>query len=339
MSDLVMTGPPILGFKWDQLNREEEAGPARDFYPESRHQEPPGYLHGGLAAAAVVDAARILHAPAAAPTSVAVELRRLVPLGHDLRIIVTPSKETDFRGTLQHRHEPGWEADPVDAHVVGTARFAGPEPAPDIADVRELALVPPPEPQEHELFAGCFVCGQDNTLGLRFLPGWHADGRVVVSFYVDERFTEADRKGELSPLVMCALLSCPTFWVNKHVLDEAGRAGALLTDYAVRFHGSVQVGTNLRTIGIGGEPDAENLRGVSALVDERGDVFATASATWRLVDEMPAREPGAPTPPGEEMPLKGGRPEVRSPEDWGAPLPGRREEAGPRSKRPGGRAD
>ncbi|MDP8961881.1 MAG: hypothetical protein M3N32_09735 [Actinomycetota bacterium] len=336
MANLVVTGPPILGFKWDQLSREEETGFARDFYPESRHQEARGYFHGGLAAAALLDAARILFGPPANPTSVSVELRRLVPLGHDLRMSVTQTGETAFRGTLLHLHHPGWKADPVDIPVVGETRFAGPEPAPDIADIRELALVPVPVPQEHELFAGCFVCGQDNTSGLQLLPGWHADGRVVVSFHADERYTEADRKGELSPLAVCALLSCPTLWANKHVLDETDQAGALLTDYAVRFHAGVQVGTNLRTIGIAGEPDAENLRGVSALVDNRGELFATASATWRIVDEMPAREPGGAAPPSEEMPLKGGRPEARSPGDWGQPLPGRREDAGPRSERPDG---
>lgn len=336
MSNLVVTGPPILGLKWDQLRREQETGLARDFYPESRHQEAPGYLHVGLATAALLEAARMLYGPPATPTSAAVELQRLVPLGHDLRIAVTQTKEADYRCILQHLQEPGWETDPVELTVVGEMRFAGPEPAPDIADVRELALVPVPGPQEHELFASCFVCGQDNKSGIRFLPGWYADGRVVVSFYADERFTEAERKGKLSPLAACAFLSCPTLWANKHLLEETGRTGALLTDYAVRFHGEAQVGTNLRTIGIAGEPDTDTLRGVSALVDERGEVFATASASWRIVDELPAREPGGPAPPDEEMPLKGGRPEVRSPDGWGVPLPGRREEAGPRSKRPDG---
>ncbi len=336
MSNLVITGPPILGFKWDQLRREEGEGSTRDFYPEGRHQEARGYFHAGLAAAALLDAARILFGPPEDPTSVAVALHRLVPLGHDLRVSVAQSGEAEFRGELQHLDEPGWKADPLDLHVVGEMRFSGPEPAPDIGDFRELALVPVPEPQEHELFSSCFVCGQDNAGGLQLLPGWHADGRVVVSFYADERFSEAERKGELSPLAVCALLSCPTLWANQHVLAQTGQSGALLTDYAVRFHGGVQVGTNLRTIGIAGEPEAETLRGVSALVDERGELFATASATWRLVDEVPAREPGGAAPPSEEMPLKGGRPEVRSPDDWGQPLPGRREDAAPRSERPGG---
>ncbi|MFN2556176.1 MAG: hypothetical protein ABR592_04775 [Nitriliruptorales bacterium] len=333
MANLVVTGPPLLAFKWDQLRHEEETGRARDFYPESRHQEAPGYLHGGLATAALLDAVGGLFAPPNPPTSAAVQLRGLLPLGHDLRVTVWQSDDSFFHCTLQHLLEPSW-ADPVEVAVVGEVSFAGPEPAPDSADLRELALVPVPQPQEHELFAGCFVCGQDNTSGLRFLPGWHAGGRVVVSFYADERFTEDEGKGEFSPLLACTLLSCPTFWANKHLLDETGRPGALLTDYAVRLHGVARVGTNLRTVGIAGEPDDENLRGVSALIDERGEVFATASASWRMVDEMPAREPGGPTPAGEEMPLKGGRPEVRSPDDWGLPLPGRREDPGPRSERP-----
>ncbi len=334
MANLVVTGPPILGLKWDQLRREEETGRARDFYPESRHQEAPGYLHAGLASAALLDAAARLYAPPQSPTFVAVELLRLTPLGHSLRIAVEQTGNGYFRGVLQNLLAPSREADPVEVAVISEIGFEGPEPAPDFADLRELALVPVPEPQEHELFAGCFVCGQDNASGLRFLPGWHADGRVVTSFYADERFTEGERKGEFSPLIVCSFLSCPTLWANKHLLDETGRTGALLTDYAVRFHTSARVGTNLRTIGIAGEPDSDTLRGVSALVDERGQVFATASATWRVVDEIPAREPGGPTPAREEMPLKGGRPEVRSPDGWGLPLPGRREDPGPRSERP-----
>ncbi|MDQ4130538.1 MAG: hypothetical protein M3133_06050 [Actinomycetota bacterium] len=334
MANLVVTGPPILGMKWDQLRREEQTRRARDFYPEARHQEAPGYLHGGLASAALLDAAAGVYAPPSGPTSIAVELRRLIPLGGDLRVSVAQTDDSHFRCALQHLLEPSLEADAVEVAAVGEVRFDGYEPAPDIADVRELTLVPVPQPQEHDLFAGCFVCGQDNGSGLRFLPGWHADGRVVISFYADERFTEGERKGELSPLVICTFLSCPTLWANKHLLDATGRQGALLSDYAVRFHGPARVGTNLRTVAIAGEPGADFLRGVSALVDEQGEVFATASASWRIVDEMPAREPGGPAPASEEMPLKGGRPGVRSPDDWGRPLPGRREDPGPRSERP-----
>ncbi len=333
MANLVVSGPPILGMKWDQVWREEQTERARDFYPESRHQEAPGYLHGGLASAALLAAAG-LYAPPRAPTSVVVELRRLIPLGGDLRVSVAQADDSHFRCALQHLLEPSREADTVEVAAVGEVSFKGYEPAPDVADFRELTLVPVPEPQAHDLFAGCFVCGQDNTSGFRFLPGWHADGRVVISFYADERFSEGERKGELSPLVTSTFLSCPTLWANKHLLDATGRQGALLSNYAVRFHGQARVGTNLRTVAIAGEPDAEFLRGVSALVDDRGEVFASASASWRIVDEMPAREPGRPTPASEEMPLKGGRPEVRSPDDWGRPLPGRREDPGPRSERP-----
>ncbi|HEX2027205.1 MAG TPA: hypothetical protein VHF25_04320, partial [Nitriliruptorales bacterium] len=90
-----------------------------------------------------------------------------------------------------------------------------------------------------------------------------------------------------------------------------------------------------REVEFGGERDDDRaLHAVSALIDERGRVYATASATWIAVDEVPARASGGPTPLWREMPLKGGRPEDRSQNEWGQPLPGRREEAGPRSERP-----
>lgn len=337
MSDLVITGPPMLELKWSQTTEERAGLKERGFFPETRHQEPDGYLHGGLAAAAVLGAARLIVPSAAPVTSVAVSLERPVPLGDRLQLAVRLGEQEVHDMTIERLLPPDAEERAVEVLGHGTVRLAGYEPAPDLADVRQLALVPIPEPQEHELFARCWVCGQANPQGLQLLPGWHADGRVVTSFVADDRYVEGGGKGAVSQLVICALLSCPTLWACKHLLDARAEPGALLVDYEVRFHDEVRVAKVLRTVGFAGEPDGRYLHGMSALADEDGRIYATASATWVAVDQVPTREVGQPTPLEELMPLKAGRPEERSPDQWGQPLPGRREDPGPRSERPSSR--
>lgn len=63
-------------------------------------------------------------------------------------------------------------------------------------------------------------------------------------------------------------------------------------------------------------------------------MYASATGSWILVDAVPDRDPEGPVPADALMPLKAGRPEERSRDDWGEPLPGRRESPGPRSERP-----
>jgi hypothetical protein len=338
MSDLVVTGPPVLELRWGQTAREEEGRTIRDFYPERRFQEPRGYLHGGIAAASVLGAARLTGHDTEPPTSVAVSLGSPTPLGVPLRALAGTTDDGGAEVRVEHVRRVEAEEDIYAPTFRGTARFAGYEEAPDIADVRQLATVPIPEPEEHDLFAGCYVCGQANPEGLQLLPGWHAPGRVVVSFVPDERFVEGARKGRVPALVLPALLSCPTLWACREQLDATGRAGALLRTFEIRFHEEIRVSTVLRAVGWAGEPDGDDLRAASALVDEDGRIYATASASWRAVDDVPARDPDREPPLREEMPAKAGRPENRSDDDWGKPLPGRREEPGPRSARPGERA-
>lgn len=338
MSDLVVTGPPVLELRWGQESREEDGRTVRDFYPERRFQEPRGYLHGGIAASAVIGAARVAGLDTEPVTSVAVSLARPTPLGVPLRARAGTSDDGTAEVTVEHVRRVEAEEEIYVPTFRGTARFAGHEEAPDLADVRQLATVPVPEPEEHALFDRCFVCGQDNPEGLQLLPGWNAPGRVVISFAPDERFVEGGRKGRVPSLVVPSLLSCPTLWALREQLDETGRPGALLSSYEVRFHDEVRVSTQLRVVAWAGEPDGDALHAASALVDEDGRTYATASATWVAVDEVPERDPDREPPLREEMPSKAGRPENRSDEDWGQPLPGRREEPGPRSERPGGRA-
>ncbi len=338
MTDLVTTGPEILTLRWGHLTEERDGRIEREVYPERSHQEPRGYLHGGVTASLLVGAARLTDLGPGEIGSLSVSLRRPTPLGVPLVVAVEPGDDGTHRVEVQHVLPTDTEEDAVETTVQGTVETGGRRPAPDLADVRQLAIAPVPEPEEHELFAGCYVCGQDNPEGIQLLPGWHTEGRVITSFFPDERYVEGQRKGTLSPIVVPALLSCPTLWACRHQLDELGLPGALLAEYEVNLHEDVNVSTALRTVGFEGEPDGEKLRGVSALVDEDGRVYATAYATWVAVEEVPEREPTRPAPADEFMPDKGGRAE-RSPEDWGEPLPGRREAPGARSQRPDDGAD
>lgn len=342
MAQLPTTGPQALPLKWGQATEERDGRRVRAFHPDTMLQEPDGYLHGGTAAAAVLSAARLLLPAAGEPTAVSVSLRRPVPLGDALEVVLDADGDDAAEVTIQRRLPPDRETDAVEPLVEGYARLGGFEEAEDLADARQLAGVPIPDPEEHELFADCYVCGQKNGQGLQLLPGWHAPDRVVVSFVAEDQYDDGD--GRFSPEAACALLACPTLWAVSSQLDDRSEEGALLASYEVRFHSLPRLSTVLRTVGwagstgrhteFGGHLEGRQLHGVSALIDEDGDLHATATATWITVDELPSREPGRPAPVSEETPTKGGRAE-RSPDEWGEAAPGRREAPGPRSWRPG----
>ncbi|MBW3578547.1 MAG: hypothetical protein KY462_12560 [Actinobacteria bacterium] len=350
MTDLVTTGPPLLELSWGHHTTERDEGSLeRAFYPATKYHKAPGYLHGGVAAAALVAAGRLLGLDAQPPTSVAVSVRRPVPLGDHLQVVLRPGDEAAHQATIQRLLPPDLETDTVERLVEGVVRFGGYEPAPDLADARQLAAVPKPDAESHELFADCWVCGQDNPEGLQLVPGWFADGRVVSRLIADERYAEGGPAAPaVSPLLICAMLACPTLWACREQLGARPEPAATLVDLDVHFHADARPSTVLRTVGFEGasgrslefeadDPD-RYLHGVSALVGEDGTIYATAAGTWVAVAEVAEREPGRPTPAREFMPTKAGRPEERSSEDWGEPLPGRREMPGPRSDRPGERA-
>lgn len=344
MTDLPTTGPPALTLKWGQETVERDGRLERAFYPDTALHEPDGYLHGGAAAAAVLSAARLLVPAAGEPTSVALSLREPVPLGDDLVVSLSDGDGT-ADVTIGRVLPADRESEVTEDLAFGTVTLDGPRDADDLADARQLAIVPIPEPQEHELFAGCYVCGQANPRGLQLLPGWHAPDRVVVSFIAQDRYVEGGRKGEVAPEAVCALLSCPTLWAVAGQLDDRPEDGALLASYSVDFHATPRTNTVLRTVAWAGRSGRHTefpehladrqLHAVSALVDEDGTLYATAAATWVTVEEVPAREPGRPAPRYELMPEKAGRPEERSRGGWGVSAPGRRESPGPRSWRPG----
>lgn len=337
MADLSVTGPPALELRWGHHTSEEDGRSVRAFYPETRHQEPRGYLHGGLAASAFIGAVRLTAAPDGDLTRVAIALDTPTPLGVDLRVTLEGTDDGTYGGRIEHVRDPETEDEIIEPTVRGEVFFGERSPAADLSDARQLAAVPVPEAEDHELFAGCIVCGQDNPRGIGLLPGWHAEDRVVSAFTADARLTEGD--DEVSPTAIAALLSCPTLWACAGAMDDRGAKGALLARYEAEIHELPRVSTVLRSVGWAGEHGDRRLRGRSALIDEDGRIYADANATWVTVDEVPERDPEGPAPRSDEMPMKAGRPEERSGDDWGEPLPGRREAPGARSERPGDGAE
>lgn len=336
MTDLAVTGPPLLDLRWgQQFDVRPDGRQERAFFPKTLHQEADGYLHPGVAAAAVIGAAEKVGGLPDPLGSVAVSFEAPVPLGMDLVAVV------DVDGDTPTVDIEVFERVDIEDRVIRTLLHGsfGTEQDHDIPNegaFRAAAISPVPEDVEHELYPRCYVCGQENTQGLRLLPGWQAPDTVVSGFLPSEQMGEDDR---VPATMTAALLSCPTLWACKNQLDELGAPAALLTTYEVRFLETAPVGAALRTVGIAGARDGRRLHGASALIGEDGRLYAVATASWAAIDEVPAREPGRPDPASVRSPLKGGRPEAHSDADWGQPLPGRRETAGPRSERPSDRDD
>lgn len=324
------TGPALLDIRWGQTTTQLPDGRvARELYPHTEHQETEGYLHPGIAAAAVLGAIEKTVGSASPATSAGIAFDAPVPLGMDLRVLVD-EETNDVEIEVHERADIEQEARrTVVRGTVGSGSAAEP---PNAGALRAAAIAPVPEGQEHTLHAGCYVCGQDNPNGLQLLPGWAAPDTVVTAFLTPDSMVEG---GTVPAPMIATLLSCPTLWAGRDHLDEVDAGGALTTTYEVQFLEEVPAAASLRTVGIAGAHGDDTLRGSSALVAEDGTIHATATATWALLDEAPTREPGRPDPASAQTPLKGGRPEGRSSGDWGQPLPGRRETTGPRSERAG----
>lgn len=333
MTDLVVTGPPVLDLRWRQRSEVRADGwHELDFFPKTHHQESDGYLHPGVAAAALLGAAEQTVGLPEPLGSVALAFDAPVPLGMDLAAAVSE----DDPPTI---HLEVFE--PVDREEEGIRRLVrgsfGTEttPVPALEGAfRAASIGDVPEAVPQELYPRCLVCGQENTQGLALQPGWQAPDTVVSAFLPSEQMTEGDR---LPPALVATLLSCQTLWACKSQLDELEAVAALMASYEVRFLEPAPVGTALRTVGLAGEADGRRLHGTSALLAEDGALHAVATGTWQALDEVPAREPGRPQPVSDTSPLKGGRPEARSDEEWGQPFPGRREAPGPRSEAPSDR--
>jgi hypothetical protein len=271
-------GPPTLGFTFSADADVADGAVFRTLGVPADLHGPHGILQGGLAVGVLAEAARLADRFGAPLTSIDARLWRPTLLDRSVSVAVTQTAAARFDVATSDG----------DAELVtGTVELAGHDPAPQVADLRELGQVPLPTPRRQERFPDCWVCGPDHPDGLHLLPAWHTEGQISIPWIPDDRY--GDERGVLDPLVVAAVLDCPTVWASLHHLDAEGFAGALLAGYHVRYFRDAPVGEPLRVVARFDDGDGRKIRARAGLVDEDGVVYASSACFHVGVGEVPHR--------------------------------------------------
>lgn len=239
---------------------------------------PRGHLHGGLGAGTLLGAARLADPFGAPPTAVDARFVAPTPLDADLTVRVTALR------TAVHEVEVATAEGPC---VTGTVTLAGHEVGPRVGDLRSLVResLPPPVPREQHFALDCWVCGPDNPQGLKMVPGWHEEGRVLVGWAPSPEHTV--ERATVHPVVVCAVLDCPALWATWPRLRDAGWPVAVTGSLHVRFFGDAPGHEVLRVSALADGGEGRRRVARSALLDEEGTVYAVADATIVAVLERP----------------------------------------------------
>lgn len=280
MTTLLPIGPPELGLElgadatvssdgW--LVRELVAGPGLD--------GPPGILQGGFAAgvcAAIAAAADRYGAPL---TSLDARLYAPTPLGRPLQARV---RATDSLARYEVETRDGDQL-----LVRAEVELAGHEPAARAFDLLELATVPVPPARSQDQFPTCWVCGGAPThpLAQHLDPRYHGDDAVVIPWVADEVL--AGERGAIDPLVVSAVLDCPTVWAAMGHIRSIGHTGALLAGYHLTMFRDAPTMEVLRTVARLDSGDGRKIRARGALVDDEGVTYAVSSAFHLTVADIP----------------------------------------------------
>jgi hypothetical protein len=278
-------GPEVLGLRLDdEASVSEDGWLVRAFSAAPGLDGPPGILQGGLSVGVALAAARRADRFGAPTTFVDARLHAPTPIGRDLQVRVRPTDET-----ARYRVET---RDGERMLVSAEVELAGHDPVPHVVDLVELASVDLPAPRPQEFFAGCWVCGAHphHEHAQRLYPGWHDDRSVVTPWVADEDL--GDDRGAIDPIVVSAVLDCPTVWASWQHVRARGDTGALLGGYHLRFFRDAEVMAALRTVGRCDDVDGRKIRARGALLDEDGIVYATSSAFQVSVAEVPEVDPG-----------------------------------------------
>lgn len=253
-----------------------------DLLVESHLNGPPDVVQGGIAAAMLLLAARSIDAFGAPVTSVDARLKAPTPTGTVVHGFVSRAEAATYEVETR-----------LDDRVLveGTVELAGHDPVPRVADLAHLAGVPLPEPHPQHSAPTCWVCGSDNPDGLHLHPAWTPDGAIVQGFIPPEEL--AEENGTLDPVVIAALLDCPTVWCAQDHLDSLGMRGAVLGGFHVRYFADVPIGEPVRIVAKTDQAEGRKIRARSAIVDEDGTVYAMASAFQYAVPDMPGVPPAA----------------------------------------------
>lgn len=278
MSTSAPLGPPALGFALGTDARIEDGWVVREVTIPDGLDGPPGILQGGYAAGLLASIARSADTFGAPLTGIEARLHAPTPLG---RLLVARIRAAG--GVARTEVEV---LDDGRRLVSGTVELAGHEPAPLGLDLLELAAVPLPEASPQQEYPTCVVCGPEprHRTGLRLHPRYGPAGTIVQPWVPDEQLG-AD--GVVDPLVVAAVLDCPTVWAAIDPLRDAGYLGALLAGFRVVHHLDVPLGEPVRIVARCDGIDGRKVRARAAVVDEDGTVYAVASAFHVAVTALP----------------------------------------------------
>lgn len=275
-------GPPALGMEVGADADVTDGWLVRSFRAAPGLDGPRGILQGGLASTVPVVAARLGDRFGAPLTRVDSRLHAPTPLGRDLQLALRPGS-----GGVAHHEVQLRDGDQL--LVSGEVELAGHDPAPQVADLAELAHVPLPPQEPVDLYPDCWVCGASATHphAQRCTVGRH--GEAVVVPWLAEVDLATDPDGLLvDPLVIGAVLDCPGVWTAIPALTADGWAGCLLAGYHLRVFADAVALEPSRLVARLDGIDGRKVRVRSALVDEEGVVQAMASAVHVAVREVPS---------------------------------------------------
>ena len=276
-------GPAALGIDLRAEGEVVDGWFVRDLALPGGLDGPDGILQGGFAAGLAIHAARSIDRIDAPLTSVDARLFAPTPLGRTLQVAVRPT-DTTARYEVETR-----DGDTV---LVGaTVELAGQDPAPQVYDLLELATVPIPPGSSDSPYPHCWVCGADprHPHAVRLLPAWAGEGRISIPWVCEDDL--GDDRGTIDPLVVSAVLDCPTVWAAWHAVQAGGWEGALLAHFHLRMFRDAPVMEALRTVARLDEVDGRKIRARGALVDEDGVVYAVSSALHIAVPTLPSFAP------------------------------------------------
>ncbi|MET1042877.1 MAG: hypothetical protein ABWX59_02000 [Microbacteriaceae bacterium] len=224
---------------------------------DARFNGPPHSANGGFAAGTIAQ-------PLGGTASV--RLIRPIPLDTPLEV------ETDVGGFI---------ASVADSqhHVVAEARRVDPftmipPVGPSFADAEAAREASPLQGARH-LLSNCVVCGPDRRDGLKVTPGPLANrSDVLAAPFVPLERDATD--GVVHPVVVWGALDCPSYPATSLLEGRLGLLGTL----TAHQNRDVFLGERLVAVGWTIEQHGRSTQTASALLDERGDVVASAGAVW-----------------------------------------------------------
>ena len=269
-SPTLHAGPEALGIELSADAWVEDGWLVREVTAPAGLDGPPGVLQGGFSAGVTMAIARHADRFGAPVTSIDARLHAPTPLGRTLQARVRPSEHA-ARYLVETRDEDR-------LLVSAEVELAGHEPAARAYDLLELATVPLPEAEPQHLFPGCWVCGPepDHPHGQRIHPRYHRTGEISQPWVADDEL--GDDRGVVDPLVVSAVLDCPSVFACMHEVEALDMAGPLLAGYHLSFYRDAPVMEPLRTVARFDRADGRKLFARSALVDEDGVTYAVAAA-------------------------------------------------------------